>query len=100
MTARAHIAARVGLIVLAVAAVPLGGVWLVGAGLLSSSHESACHADTAADIAFYSAYAGICLALVALVAGCAGAMRLGWSALVIYAGLLAGSLMVFSTCGP
>ena len=95
---RAHIASRVGLVVLALGALWLCAVWWVAAALLSSSHESACHADTAADVAFYSVYGGIGLALVALVGGAAGALPLGCSALAMYAGVMAGACLVFATC--
>ena len=51
------------------------------------------------DIAFGAAYAGFGLALVALVAGIANGLKLGWSALVIYAGLFVASLFAVGTCG-
>ena len=90
--------ARARLALAATVALVLGGVWWLYAGLLSSSYDSACADSTAAEIAFAASYGGVGLAIAALVAAAAGALRPGWILLGVYAVLFAAAVAIGSAC--
>lgn len=99
MSRRAKLASRVGLVVTSIAALALGGLWWFFSGLGAGSHDSSCQGEASAEAAWILANVGVGLAILALVAALARALRLGWGALALYAVLFVVSFGLISTCG-
>jgi hypothetical protein len=90
---------RIPLLGAALLAVPVAAAWWLLAGLLAGD-DSACADSAWAEAAFYGSWAGLALALGALIAGAVEPRRerVGWALLALYVVLLGTSVLVFLTC--